>query len=163
MWLNKISLNASESNLQRTAKVSIIALYLMLFSYSDLKHKQRYIQVFLAVHGFLWLRWAAPCCSVWTSSCCGFSCCRWSTGCRRAVSGGCSMWACGILPSLTRDWTWPLHWQADSYPLRHQGSHRTVSEGLDCSSVVFSEGGPVTQILLIYLNSWPWVYLYIYF
>lgn len=31
MWLNKISLNASESNLQRTAKVSIIALYLMRF------------------------------------------------------------------------------------------------------------------------------------
>lgn len=37
------------------------------------------------------------------------------------------------------------------------------SEGLDCSSVVFSEGGRVTQILLIHFNSGPWVCVYIYF
>ena len=126
MWLNKISLNASESNLQRTAKVSIIALYLMLFSYSHLKHKQHCIRVFLAVHGFLWLRRGAPRRPVWTSSCCGFSCFGWSTGCGRAVSGGCSVWACGALPSPTRDWTRPPRWQADSYPLRHPGGPRTV-------------------------------------
>ena len=50
----------------------------------------------------------------------------WSTGSRRAGSvavvhgPSCSV-ACGILP----DQGWnpcPLHWQADSQPLRHQGS-----------------------------------------
>ena len=50
----------------------------------------------------------------------------WSTGSRRAGSvvvahgPGCSA-ACGIFPDQGSNLC-PLHWQADSQPLRHQGS-----------------------------------------
>ena len=50
----------------------------------------------------------------------------WSTGSRRAGSvivahgPSCSA-ACGIFPDQGSN-PWPLHWQADSQPLRHQGS-----------------------------------------
>ena len=53
----------------------------------------------------------------------------WSTGSRRAGSAivahgpSCSA-ACGILPDQGSN-PCPLHWQADSQPLRHQGSPYT--------------------------------------
>ena len=50
----------------------------------------------------------------------------WSTGSRRAGSvvvahGPSCSTACGILPGQGSNPS-PLHWQADSQPLRHQGS-----------------------------------------
>ena len=65
-----------------------------------------------------------------SSRCAGLSLSRplllWSTGSRRAGSAivahgpSCSM-ACGIFPDQGSN-ACPLHWQADSQPLRHQGS-----------------------------------------
>ena len=65
-----------------------------------------------------------------SSRCVGLSLSRplllWSTGSRRAGSvvvahgPSCSA-ACGILPDQGSNLC-PLHWQADSQPLRHQGS-----------------------------------------
>ena len=65
-----------------------------------------------------------------SSRCAGLSLSRplllWSTGSRRAGSvvvahgPSCSA-ACGILPDQGSN-PCPLHWQADSQPLRHQGS-----------------------------------------
>ena len=65
-----------------------------------------------------------------SSWCAGLSLSRplllWSTGSRRAGSvvvahgPSCSA-ACGILPDQGSNLC-PLHWQADSQPLRHQGS-----------------------------------------
>ena len=67
-----------------------------------------------------------------SSRCAGLSLSRplslWSTGSRRAGSvivahgPSCSV-ACGILPDQGSN-PCPLHWQADSQPLRHQGSAR---------------------------------------
>ena len=54
----------------------------------------------------------------------------WSTGSRRAGSvtvahgRSCSA-ACGIFPDQGSN-PCPLHWQADSQPLRHQGSPLTI-------------------------------------
>ena len=89
---------------------------------------------------YLWLCWVFV--SVWglslvaasgshsSSRCAGLSLSRplllWSTGSRRAgsvvVAHGlsCSA-ACGIFPDQGSNLC-PLHWQADSQPLRHQGS-----------------------------------------
>ena len=88
---------------------------------------------------YLWLCWVFV--SVWglspvaasgghsSSRCAGLSLSRpllWSTGSRRAGSAvvahgpSCSA-ACGILPDQGSN-PCPLHWQADSQPLRHQGS-----------------------------------------
>ena len=65
-----------------------------------------------------------------SSRCAGLSLSRplllWSTGSRRAGSAvvahgpSCSA-ACGIFPDQGSN-PCPLHWQADSQPLRHQGS-----------------------------------------
>ena len=65
-----------------------------------------------------------------SSRCAGFSLSRpllmWSTGSRHAGSvivahgPSCSV-ACGIFPDQGSNQC-PLHWQADSQPLRHQGS-----------------------------------------
>ena len=65
-----------------------------------------------------------------SSRCAGLSLSRplflWSTGSRRAGSvivahgPSCSA-ACGIFPDQGSN-PWALHWQADSQPLRHQGS-----------------------------------------
>ena len=65
-----------------------------------------------------------------SSQCAGLSLSRplllWSTGSRRAGSvvvahgPSCSA-ACGIFPDQGSN-PCPLHWQADSQPLRHQGS-----------------------------------------
>ena len=92
---------------------------------------------------YFWLRWVFV--SVWglslvaasgghsSSRCAGLSLSRplllRSTGCRRAGSvvvahgPSCSV-ACGILPDQDSN-PCPLHWQADSQPLRHQGSPAT--------------------------------------
>ena len=69
-----------------------------------------------------------------SSRCAGLSLSRplllWSTGSRRAGSvivahgPSCSA-ACGILPDQGSN-PCPLHWQADSQPLRHQGSPRCL-------------------------------------
>ena len=65
-------------------------------------------------------------CGVQASHCGGFSCCRahaldtWaSVVVAQALS--CSS-ACGIFPDQGSN-PCPLHWQADSYPLYHLGSH----------------------------------------
>ena len=69
-----------------------------------------------------------------SSRCAGLSLSRplllWSTGSRRAGSvvvahgRSCSA-ACGIFPDQGSN-PCPLHWQADSQPLRHQGSPRVI-------------------------------------
>ena len=65
-----------------------------------------------------------------SSRCAGLSLSRplllWSTGSRRASSaivahGPSRSTACGIFPDQGSN-PCPLHWQADSQPLRHQGS-----------------------------------------
>ena len=62
-----------------------------------------------------------------------------STGSRRAGSvvvahgPSCSV-ACGIFPDQGSN-PCPLHWQADSQPLRHQGSPKTCCIWLFCSQV----------------------------
>ena len=67
-----------------------------------------------------------------SSLCAGLSVSRplllWSTGSRRAGSvvvahGPSRSVACGIFPDQGSN-PCPLHWQADSQPLRHQGSPR---------------------------------------
>ena len=87
-----------------------------------------------------------------SSRCTGFSLSRplllRSTGSRRAGSAivahgpSCSA-ACGILPDQGSN-PCPLHWQADSQPLRHQGSPALGLKGKDysikddsCSSFAF--------------------------
>ena len=102
---------------------------------------------YVRAHGFfffnfiyLWLCWVSvsargPSLAVASgghssSRCAGLSLSRplllWSTGSRRAGSvvvahgPGCSA-ACGILPDQGSN-PRPLHWQADSQPLRHQES-----------------------------------------
>ena len=89
---------------------------------------------------YFWLRWGLRCCagflqlqragatlrcSVRASHCGGFSCCGAQALDARAsvvVAHGlsCST-ACGILPDQGSN-PCLLHWQADSQPLRHQGS-----------------------------------------
>ena len=61
----------------------------------------------------------------WASHCGGFSCCRiqvLGTPASLVVAHkhSCPM-ACGIFPDQGSNWC-PLHWQADSLPLDHQGS-----------------------------------------
>ena len=78
-----------------------------------------------------------------SSRCAGLSLSRplslWSTGSRRAgsvvvVHGPSCSAACGILPDQGSN-PCPLHWQADSQPLRHQGSPVL---GLCCCARAFS-------------------------
>ena len=63
-----------------------------------------------------------------------------STGSRRAGSvivahgPSCSV-ACGIFPDQGSN-TCPLHWQADSQPLRHQGSPETLILSLNLYSLI---------------------------
>ena len=63
-----------------------------------------------------------------------------STGSRRAGSvvvahgPSCSM-ACGIFPDQGSN-PCPLHWQADSQPLRHQGSPHTIEFYISASIIV---------------------------
>ena len=68
---------------------------------------------------------AIVCCNEWPSRCRGFSCHRTQDS-RQAGFSSCGAWA--LL--FCHKWNLPgpgiepvsLHWQADSYPLRHQGS-----------------------------------------
>ena len=58
----------------------------------------------------------------------------WSTGSRRAGSatvahGPSRSAACGIPPDQGSN-PCPLHWQADSQPLRHQGSPTCIFKGI---------------------------------
>ena len=81
--------------------------------------------VFIAVHGLSLVAGASLHCSVRASHCGGFSCCRaWALGTRASVvvahGSSCSA-ACGIFPDQGSN-PCPLHWQADSQRLRHQGS-----------------------------------------
>ena len=66
-------------------------------------------------------------CSVWAPHCGGFSCCRvpaLGALASLVVAHGlkCPV-ACGIFPDQGSN-RCPLHWQADSLPLDHPGSHR---------------------------------------
>ena len=88
----------------------------------------------MAVLGLRFCARAFSSCGKWgghsSSRCAGLSLSRplllWSTGSRRAGSvvvahgPNCSA-ACGIFPDQGSN-PCPLHWQADSQPLRHQGS-----------------------------------------
>ena len=92
-----------------------------------------FIYLFLAVLGLRFVRGLSLVAASGghsSSRCAGLSLSRplplWGTGSRRAGSAAvahgpsCSM-ACGILPDQGSN-PCPLHWQADSQPLRHQGS-----------------------------------------
>ena len=62
----------------------------------------------------------------------------WSTGSRCtgsvivAQGSSCSA-ACGIFPDQGSN-PCPLHWQADSQPLRHQGSPHSILTSTDCQN-----------------------------
>ena len=104
--------------------------------------KEIHVLLFIYLFIYLWLCWVfvsvrglslvAASGDHSSSRCAGFSLSRplllRSTGSRRAGSvvvahgPGCSA-ACGILPDQGSN-PCPLHWQADSQPLRHQGSPR---------------------------------------
>ena len=78
-----------------------------------------------------------------------------STGSRRAGSvvvahGPSRSTACGILPDQGSN-PFPLHWQADSQPLRHQGSPYAF---------IFDKA--VYFILLLLFLSLIFIYLFIY-
>ena len=87
-----------------------------------------------------------------------------STGSRRACSvvvahGPSCLAACGIFPDQGSN-PCPLHWQADSQPLRHQGSPKIFKFGFlgrplcQCSLMVSQllDGG-CTQLLCVSENS----------
>ena len=90
--------------------------------------------VFVAVHGFslVTAKGAALSCGAQASHCSGFSCCG-APAIGRVGFSSCSMQAlvvvahelscfvaCGIFLDQKSNLC-PLHWQADSYPLYHQG------------------------------------------
>ena len=67
-------------------------------------------------------------CSTQASPCSDFSCCgAWALDAHASVVVArrlsCPV-ACGIFPDQGSN-SYPLHWQADSSPLSHQGSPRT--------------------------------------
>ena len=119
---------------------TIQALVLSLFIYND--PKQFFFKFYLFI--YLWLCWVfvsvrglslvAASGGHSSSRCAGLSLSRplllRSTGSRRAGSvivahgPSCSA-ACGIFPDQGSNLC-PLHWQADSQPLRHQGSPKTI-------------------------------------
>ena len=71
--------------------------------------------------------WAFSSCSVWASHCSSFSCC-WLTGTQASavvVHKLSCPGACGIFPDQGSN-PRPLHWQADSHPLDHQGSPGSI-------------------------------------
>ena len=107
-------------------------------------HEKKFFFNYNFIYLFFWLRWVfvsvrglslvAASGGHSSSRCAGLSL-SWplllrSTGSRRAGSAivahgpGCSA-ACGILPDQGLH-PCPLHWQADSQPLRHQGSPKNV-------------------------------------
>ena len=147
-------------------KVSINSFYpLFIFIYLFIYFFKFYL--------FLWLCWVFI--SVWglspvaasgghsSSQCAGLSLSRplllWSTGSRHAGSvivahGPSRSAACGILPDQGSN-PCPLHWQADSQPLRHQGSPSHFLIGLFVflllsfkSSLYILDTSPVTYIYI---------------
>ena len=122
----------------------------------------------------MWRAGATLPCGVWTSHCSGFSC-RGARAlgpqasvvvARRLQSTGsvvvahglsCSA-ACGIFPDQGSN-PCPLHWQADSEPLHHQGSPmnflkiKKINEDIrKTSNILISSEYPLICGLLIYLN-----------
>ena len=125
----------------------VLVVFIYLFIY--LKICLFYLFIFgcigssLLRTGFLqlWRAGAPPRCGAQASHCSGLSCCgAWALGTRasvvvagRLLSAGsvvvahglrCSA-ACGIFPDQGSN-PCPLRWQADSQPLRHQGSPLVV-------------------------------------
>ena len=101
-----------------------------------------FLKFYLFIYFYLWLCWVfvsvrgpSPVAASGghsSSRCAGLSLLRplllWSTGSRHTGSvivahGPSRSAACGILPDQGSN-PRPLHWQADSQPLRHQGSPR---------------------------------------
>ena len=84
----------------------------------------------------------------------------WSTGSRRTgsvvVAHGlsCSV-ACGILPDQGSN-PCPLHWQADSQPLRHQGSPQMQSLELHPRPQETENLGAGPSNLLLQPSRWFW-------
>ena len=92
-----------------------------------------------------------------------------STGSRRTGSvvvahGPSCCAACGIFPDQGSN-PCPLHWQADSQPLRHQGSPITSVLTDVCLLPILTH--VCTQIytflFFFFLNTVPTIYLFIYF
>ena len=86
--------------------------------------------LFLAALGLHCCAWAFSSCGKWASHCGGFSCCRaWTPGALASAAVAhrlsCPV-ACGIFPDQGSN-PCPLNWQADSYPLGHQGSPLHIS------------------------------------
>ena len=106
---------------------------------------------------------AALRCSMWASHCAGLSCYRakalgaqasvvevwWLSRCGAQTS--CSI-ACGIVLA------WPLHWQADSYPLYHWGSPKKSDFKLQLVNTAMSFHSNQTSVTL----SSYWVVTYIF-
>ena len=104
----------------------------LFFFFFNLLLKKKFIYfwlcwIFLLCVGFLRLQRAGTSlrCGAQPSHCRGFPrCSAWAAGARASVvvalGLSCSV-ACGILPDQGLNLC-PLHWQADSYPLCHQGS-----------------------------------------
>ena len=135
----------------RRANFNIICRSFFFFFKSKLRELLFFFLFFLNFYLFiyLWLCWVfvsvrglslvAASGGHSSSRCAGLSLSRplllWSTGSRRAGSGivahglSCSA-ACGIFPGQGSN-PCPLHWQADSQPLCHQGSPicRFLTEG----------------------------------
>ena len=140
--------------------------YLLLHSFFFNKVLQSVIYLFIYLFIYLWLCWVfvsvrglSPVAASGghsSSWCAGLSLSRplslWSTGSRRAGSvvvahGPSCFAACGIFPDQGSN-PCPLHWQADSQPLRHQGSPQ---ESLEKKSY------PVCQLsrcLKLYKHTW---------
>ena len=111
-----------------------------------------YLFIYLAVLGLCFCARAFSSCGKGghsSSRCAGLSPSRSlllrSTGSRRAGSAvaahgpSCSA-ACGIFPDQGSN-PCPLHWQADSQPLRHQGSPKDVIFILACSKMIIFDLG----------------------
>ena len=136
----------------KCAKLNFIQLFILIcfvrphfFFFKKDSRRQMYITFFLKkIFIYLWLCWVfvsvrglslvAASGGHASSRCAGLSLSRplllRSTGSRRAGSvivahgPSCSA-ACGIFPDQGTN-PCPLHWQADSQPLRHQGSPRIL-------------------------------------
>ena len=119
--------------------IHVSILFQILFPFRLLQNMfiffffNKFIYLFLAVLGLRFCARAFSSCGKWghsSSRCAGLSLSRplllRSTGSRRAGSvvvahgPSCSV-ACGIFPDQSSN-PCPPHWQADSQPLRHQGS-----------------------------------------
>ena len=90
-----------------------------------------------------------------------------STGSRRAGSavvahGPSRSTACGIFPDQGSN-PRPLHWQADSQPLCHQGSPLHSLNSVFCRAEVLNFNKAQQRFFLSFLNILFIIYLFIYF